>query len=669
MIFNSGYYNAMDRNYYAQADAELAQVETGRMGEPINLDEEPNVYEMKPASKLGPQEIGTGTHPMQNTMQSLTAKIRSGAGKIEFEFIGQGKTSSQQPGPESFDARERQDMRDLVEINKIRTSTHAAIHGESLSGLTGGQGGGQSGFRREAQQKVTKEIEKAIQFAGDATRGGAVVFHSGEWPRPIVDLRAGPKGEKFSGYPGEETEGTVYFADKRTGDLVSSVRKDQKLYEPIYKTVKVNGKEHWVDVHGRPIPKDADIERLFDRVPEWNKDKTNFNVAERDWNYFVEQSQKWNKEHPDKPRTPGQLYLITMMENRILELKGNSLYHAQRYDEHQHAKKKFEDALKFYNDLEKDLPEEKKRKLLRDRMAGYGQQDLLALDRELPSTYLKRKIKDEADAMRHIHESSASADARAEEEKERLRNLRPIEQVGLTRTFDTISKAGITAMKYTEKNKDKLAEPIYVAPENFMPQQFGSHPDEVREIILGSRKSMKEKLQREGYTPEKAKKMADTHIKATLDVGHMNLWRQHFERKEGESIEERDKRFNAWLLSETKKLAKEGIIGHIHLTDNFGYDDEHLTPGRGNVPMQEFIKNMEEAGLKDFIAEAGSFNGETVMHDTWALMNGPVYGVSRGPGFAGFRHRHFGYSGPPNYIVGGYSPSNEWKLWSEVPLE
>jgi cell division protein FtsW (lipid II flippase) len=28
-----------------------------------------------------------------------------------------------------------------------------------------------------------------------------------------------------------------------------------------------------------------------------------------------------------------------------------------------------------------------------------------------------------------------------------------------------------------------------------------------------------------------------------------------------------------------------------------------------------------------------------------------------------------GYRAPPNYIVGGYAPSNEWKLWSEVPLE
>ena len=39
--------------------------------------------------------------------------------------------------------------------------------------------------------------------------------------------------------------------------------------------------------------------------------------------------------------------------------------------------------------------------------------------------------------------------------------------------------------------------------------------------------------------------------------------------------------------------------------------------------MKEFIKKMEDAGLKDFIAEVGSYNANTVMTDTWALMGSP----------------------------------------------
>jgi len=668
MIFNDGYYSAMDRNYYGTI--------TGGMGEPINLDEGKPLYNLdapkeqkKPESKLGPKQIGTGTNPMGNTLQSLVAQIRSGAGKIEFEFIGQGKTNSQQPGPEAFGAKERQDMRDIVELNKIRTSTHASVHGESLGGLQGGEGG--SGFRKQAQHKVLKEIEKAIHFAGEATRGGAVVFHTGEFPRPIVDLKD-KTGAKFKGYEGEEKEGIVYFVDERTGDLVSSVRKDQHVFEPVFKTEKRNGKEYWVDVQGNLIDKETtDPEQLFNRVPEWNPKKTNFKVVKRDWDYFQRLAEEKNKNvSKEKKVTPGQLYLITQLQNKILQLKGNSLYHARAYEEHLYEKKKLMEALKFYENLDKSLPEDEKWKIMVDRHPRFASMagQFTTKDRENPVDVIKRELKNVNDSMRHIHESSASADAQAKEEEERLRYIKPIEDVGVKRAWDTLASAGLTAMEHTKKNKDKLAEPIFIAPENFMPNQYGSHPDEIRELVLGARKEMKQKLVRKGYSKKDADDLSKKHIKATLDIGHMNLWRQHFERKEGESIEDRDKRFNKWMLSETKKLAKEGIVGHVHLTDNFGYDDEHLTPGQGNVPMKEFIKQMEKEGIDDFIAEPGSFNVETSMHDTWALVNGPVYSFAR-PGFASMRHSHFGYNAPPNYIVGGYSPSNEWKLWSEVPLE
>ncbi len=666
MIFNDGYYSAMDRNYYGTI--------TGGMGEPINLDEEKPLYnldapkEKMPESKLGPKQIGTGTNPMGNTLQSLVAQIRTGAGKIEFEFIGQGKTNSQQPGPEAFGAKERQDMRDIVEINKIRTSTHASVHGESLGGLQGGEGG--SGFRRQAQQKVLKEIEKAIHFAGEATRGGAVVFHTGEFPRPIIDLKD-KTGAKFKAYEGEEKEGIVYFVDERTGDLVSSVRKDQHVFEPVFKTEKRNGKEFWVDVQGNLIDKDtADPSILFNRVPEWNPEGTNFKVVKRDWNYFQNLAEEKNKNTTkEKQVTPGQLYLITQLQNKILQLKGNSLYHARAYEEHMYEKEKIIEAINYYKKLDASLPEDEKWKIMIDRYPRVGElTPLMTKDRENPIVALERTLKSVNDSMRHIHESSSSADAQAREEEERLKYIKPIEDVGVKRAWDTLARAGMTAMEHTNKNKEKLAEPIYIAPENFMPGQYGSHPDEMRELVLGARKEMAKRLVDKGYSKSEADDLSKKHIKATLDIGHMNLWRQHFERKEGESIEDRDKRFDAWVLGETKKLAKEGIVGHVHLTDNFGYDDEHLTPGQGNVPMKEFIKQMEEAGIDDFIAEPGSFNVETSMHDTWALVNGPVYSFAR-PGFGVMRHAHFGYNAPPNYIVGGYSPSNEWKLWSEVPLE
>jgi hypothetical protein len=78
---------------------------------------------------------------------------------------------------------------------------------------------------------------------------------------------------------------------------------------------------------------------------------------------------------------------------------------------------------------------------------------------------------------------------------------------------------------------------------------------------------------------------------------------------------------------------------------------------------------LEKAGFKDFITEVGSFNANTILTDTLAELGSPVYALGRGISFGKVRNAHFGYAAPPNYIVGAYAPSNEFRLWSEVPLE
>jgi hypothetical protein len=181
-------------------------------------------------------------------------------------------------------------------------------------------------------------------------------------------------------------------------------------------------------------------------------------------------------------------------------------------------------------------------------------------------------------------------------------------------------------------------------------------------IVEESRKDMAKKLMLRGnISAEEAQKKAETHIRATLDTGHLNEWRQHFKGN--------DKEFKKWYLDQVQKLVDKKVLGHIHLTDNWGYDDEHLTPGQGNTPTKEVVQMLEKAGFKDFITEVGSFNANTVLPDTLAELGSPVYALGRHMSFGRMRHGHFGYAAPPNYIVGAYAPSNEFKLWSEVPLE
>ncbi len=662
------YYSSMDRDYGIIEPSDIPSAKG------VSLE----------SSSLGPKEIGTTTNPMANQVQGFNEKIREGASKIEISFIGQGKTNAQQPGPEAFGHDARTDIRELAQINDIRTSVHASWHQGSLAGL------GREGFTEEARKQAVKEIEKAINFAAEATTGGAVVFHTGEWARPMTDI----KDKLFRGYDYEEEKAPMMVVDSRTGDM-SAIRKDQYVYEPTFLTAekyqdelgrqlvgtidKYGNKieaDDWVDINGNAIKRSwmFDSEKtkeLFNRMPVWNPDDTDFEVTELKYDDFVERAKRLKQEGIDV--TPEVLFFKTQLSNQVLQAKGSSLYHARFYESQKEGRDALVKALDFYEKLEDNMSEEEKWKLTVQTMPGQGYdsfQGLVPPKNMLPSEFLRKKIKSATDEMRYTHEASAASDAQARQALERMNRTESIEDYGLNKTAETIATVGLKAMKYTKANKDHLKEDLYVAPENWRTEEFGSHPDEIRKIINVSRAKMEEQLvKREGYSEEEAKKLAKNHIKATLDIGHLNLWRQHFIAKDGESPKDRDKRFETWALKETEKLAKEGIVGHVHLSDNFGYDDEHVTPGEGNVPIREFVKNMEKAGLKDFIAEAGSYNAKEVMTDTWALLGSPIYGSVRMPTFRSMNEQHFGYHNPLPYIVGAYAPSNEWKLWTEVPLE
>lgn len=666
MIFGD-YYHSLDQDYGTIEPSDLPS-ESGASLE---------------TSNLGPQEIGTTTNPMAHTAQSFGEKVRSGASKIELSFLGQGKTNAQQPGPEAFGRRDREDIRGMAEINEIKTSVHAAWHGGSLAGL------GREGFTEQGRQQAIQEIEKAIQFASEATKGGAVVFHTGEWQRPLTELKGG-----FEGFPQEAEKSPIMVVDSQTGDI-TAVRRDQYVYEPRFYTAaeyeKENGKKlvgtidkngntidanDWIDVKGNAIKRSwviskepEEIERLFDRVPIWDESKTNFKVERRDFKFFEDEAKRLSEEL-GKEIAAETLFFKTQLADQVSQSKGQSLFYAQHYEDSKEVRDEAKKVLAFYERMEDNIPEDEKWKLMMQDDTTRRHLGHLALPKDiLPSEYLKKVIKDKEDTMRHIHESSASADARAIQALERMNRVKTIGDYGLDKSAETIGTLGVTAMKYTDAHRKDLDEPIYIAPENWRPEEYGSHPDEIRNIVTKSREKMQEQLRGEGYSKEEAKEKSKEYIKATLDVGHFNLWRSKFKKLEGETPDRRDKRFNTWLLNETKKLADEGLIGHIHLADNFGYDDEHLTPGEGNIPMKEFIKNMEKAGLKDFISEAGSFNANTVMADTWALMGSPIYTTTKAPTFRSMHEQHFGYHNPATYIVGAYSPSNEWTLWSEVPME
>jgi len=117
-------------------------------------------------------------------------------------------------------------------------------------------------------------------------------------------------------------------------------------------------------------------------------------------------------------------------------------------------------------------------------------------------------------------------------------------------------------------------------------------------------------------------------------------------------------------------LIENKIIGHVHITDNFGFDDEHLVPGTGNAPIKEFLDKVKklnpsliiEPAHQDFRATLGG----------WKRFGQGIYGLPRRDTdtWADVEHSYFGKPAPPYFLFGESAPDPEaWQLWSQTRME
>ena len=631
-------------------------------------------------------KIGISTPPMKDQLQSLKARIFQGAQKVELGFMGKGKGSKSQGAttPEQIGMDERMDIKKLAELNKVKLSAHVTTAVGNLSGFT------ERGFSEEAREKAMHEIKRTIDLAADVTQGGPVVVHLGEFPRAFSEQEYWGKTSegqpKFLMYPTEEEHAKQFVVDGRTGMFIGEISKDLELFEPKWMTAKdyeeelrkegkqvsIIGKrdektgrvireDDWVDNEGNIIPHDSPPEELFRRrVPIWNPKKEQFETVKRDWSYFKQKADEWNKLHPDNPKTPAIIFAETQIDSQILQSKGMALYHTGEYERYRDLLQKLKEAYKEYQKLEEAIPEEKKWKIALQR-AGLGGEvgRLLPPETQMPTEALQEAIKNIERHLRTIHEAATSYDTRAMEALERKKHLKPLEDYAKEKTADTLARAA----EYAMAKSRKLKQPLYISPENIFPEFYGSHPEELRETILEARKKFAENLLKKkmAKNEKEAKALAEKHIKATFDLGHAYIWRKYFQGS--------DEEFKKWLFREVDKHTKDNVVGHIHVSDNFGYEDEHVTPGQVLVPIKEIIAKFKKAGVEDIIVEPAE-QDYLAMLGGWKVIGGPLYGVAPGAlGWTDIEHSYFGRTAPPYFLYGDAAPGPDWQLWSGVRLE
>ncbi len=164
---------------------------------------------------------------------------------------------------------------------------------------------------------------------------------------------------------------------------------------------------------------------------------------------------------------------------------------------------------------------------------------------------------------------------------------KPLEEFALEKTSRTLADVSFQAYK---KFKDNA--PI-INVENFIPGSAFSRAEELKKLIDASREEFVRNAVKEGYSASEARQNAEKLIGVTWDIGHINMLR-----KAGYGKEE--------IIKETRKIAP--YVKHLHLTDNFGFNDSHLPIGMGEVPVKEMMKELEKAGYSGkAIMEAGGF--------------------------------------------------------------
>jgi len=657
--------------------------------------------------------------PVPN-VPAVGAKLRAGMKTLEIGFTGAGKGTGQQQTPEYYGKAQRKALEEIGRANEVNFTTHASF---GIQGLAGADQRGN--FSKSAKEFALQEIRRAMEFAGDVAKGGPVVVHTGEFHRPVTGADWNQEGEyagKFRMFEKEKEQETFGVVDRRLGNLIVEAHKNKAVSKPVWLTARsgqeyedIEGKKRtakegelvYLDYLGKQVPR-------YERVPVYDEKKGEFLTKQYNWKEMGDQAKEMETEAREEWRNwkkassqekekikeksmwvrflredidpekeikirPEEAYVIAALETQVGNARGYAFNYSRDFDEHVENVKKLRKALEYYEKLEIETDPEERWKL--QQQAGALARGLVPADAKMPSEIIKRELSTFESHIKQAQETAASQFAQAAEQQETIKHIQSAETFALEEAYDSYAQAGISAMRQSDKMQrvGQLKKPIAVAMENLFPESYGAHPDELMNLVLKSRHKMEQLLQ-EKYkmSKQEAATKAQQHITATLDTGHVNMWRKYWVGDNKKTIEQNDKDFDDWVVKKMGEMTKKNVIGHVHLDDNFGYHDDHLAPGEGNTPITRMVKAMKDNGYKgELIVEPGAdwttdVSGFSSVMKTWKLFGSPVYGAGagmRGRGWGSLGEGYHGAGHPPYFVFGGYSPSEEWTLWSGVPLE
>ncbi len=704
---------------------------------------DPQTYGEKPdyGLDLGIKDIGMSV-PMgisAANVAGIYSKIRMGAGNIEIQFPGYRSGSRNAQTPEMLGEDQRQAIRELSMANEVKFTTHASFQ---LMGMMGRDERGNFSLYNATNDLF--ELKRAIDFQADVGGGSVVIhsgefdrpmtdmYLDDETGR--INLARDPSGRLlFKQAHTQEVDAKFELLDDRTSAKIETVQKDRLVAHPVWNKAE---NDYWgYDNLDKPEEKKQKIlikkgdyidyarKKIIDpyaidpknvllgRVPKFNTATNLFEVKLKSFDEFKQEAEEYNnyferikgrKPTYYEKMYPEESYVKATLDSQESVARGWSLQFSQRAMAFLKGLEKLEEAKKFYEKLESSTPVEEQWKLLKeDRELYNATQGFAAPEMKKPTELIEKAIFNTKRELDYDRSTAAGQEQQAQDthttKEHIITPIKRLEKHGVR----MYAEAGIHALRKTRDPNN----PVTVAVEHIFPERFGGHLEELKWIIKKSRERMVDLLTEpeieygtsltpqgathetkqpnpyySGVSKEEAEKLAERHIKATLDTGHINLWRKYWQDDPRKTREENDGAFNKWVLNQVESLAKEKMVGNVHLADNYGYQDDHLAPGQGNSPIKEIMAIVKKYGYNKAITVEPGADASTDLSDfhglmkTWKYFGSSVYGMGfKGSGAAqtwgDVQYSYFGQNKPPYYIFGGYAPSNDWTLWSAVPLE
>ncbi len=530
-------------------------------------------------------QLGLTTDPSTaNQIAALSQALNQGISVMEIGNLDQNIF-------ETIPKQHFAEMRRKAKLAGAQLTMHAPIRGTDPSGF------GERGYDEMNRLAVEKHLKDVIDKAAEMDDKGNM---------PITIHGSNTYGSTFKYIEDENGRRKVMdqliAVDRETGEirpLKEEVRyyaqpiKDEKTNELRYvskknyspeEQMKIANTTLWEDQIDKIIFQKVNVDNIISKIPE-NAQMMALRAAEDSY-YF-------NSLAPDE-------------KNEVLSVQSARSY---LEDVHKMLSTMFSRAYEFGNDNQK-------KELL--TMSKDFAKDLYGVD---PEKMVDGKLTEEEKSKMYYSSNSIRNQANAMQVfAEKLKEMNPnmlesIEKFSTEKASETFSNVALHAY---DLKKDKAPA---LSLENLYQGMGFSQGEDLKNLVLASRDSFEKKLMKERHLSEsEAKRISEKLIGVTFDVGHLNMSRKYgFTEKE--------------LVEEAKPLGK--FVNKVHLTDNFGFNDTHLPPGMGNVPIRALVEALGDKAAKAIkINEVGGWFQQfksSPFPQILEAYGSPIYSSTKGP--------------------------------------